>query len=223
MAGLRLEVFWSPNSPDKFLTWGSEISLYQIENTSFKNDISSSQSNFILLCFIQFIFINCSHIQGIQISANSRAYQLGTFTDVTFARSLAWLPVADYEGVLAIGQMNGRILLTSVLGAGDTHPFTGREYASKHNRQCNAIAWGVLEPYMLAGGFDKHRSEHGLIIWDVAKGGNDNSRPLVEFAFGDTVNSLAWFSHNHTLAAGVNSKHLRLYDVRGNKITMLIY
>lgn len=34
MAGLRLEVFWSPNNPDKFLTWGSEITLYQVENVS---------------------------------------------------------------------------------------------------------------------------------------------------------------------------------------------
>lgn len=42
MAGGRLEVFWSPNSQDKFITWGSDISLYQVKNTSVKDDISST-------------------------------------------------------------------------------------------------------------------------------------------------------------------------------------
>lgn len=46
MAGVRLEVFWSPNDPDQFLTWGSDISLYQIENTSIKVDASCTQSKF---------------------------------------------------------------------------------------------------------------------------------------------------------------------------------
>lgn len=141
---------------------------------------------------------------------------------MAFAKCLAWLPVPEAEGVLAIGQMNGRIALMSVFGASNSSPYVGREYASKHNRQCNCLAWGVLEPYMLAGGFDKHRNEHGLIIWDVAKGVNDSSRPYVELAFGDTVNSLAWFSQTHTMAAGVNSKHLRIYDIKGNYILKIL-
>lgn len=52
MAGARLEVFWSPNSPDKFLTWGVDISLYQVENSSTKGDISSSQSNAFFALYI---------------------------------------------------------------------------------------------------------------------------------------------------------------------------
>lgn len=151
---------------------------------------------------------------GIQLSATSRAYQLGTLADVAFAKCLAWLPVPELEGVIAIGQMNGRVLLLSVLGSTDSSSIIGREYASKHNRQCNTLGWGLAEPYMLAAGFDKHRSEHGLILWDVAKVGHDN-RHLMEAAFGDTVTSLAWFNHTHTLAAGVNSKQLRIYDIRG--------
>lgn len=200
MAGGRLEVYWSPNSPDKFLTWGSDLSLYQVKNTSGRDDIASAH-NF-------------------QISSNSRAYQLGSFTDVAFAKCLAWLPVPELEGVIAIGQTNGRILLTSVLGPGETSPFHGKEYASKHNRQCNAVSWGLAEPYILAAGFEKHRSEHGLILWDVAKGVNDSNRPIMEMAFGDTITSVTWFNHSHTMATGVNSKQLRLYDFRdGTKHT----
>lgn len=29
MAGARLDVQWSPVHPDKFITWGSEICLYE--------------------------------------------------------------------------------------------------------------------------------------------------------------------------------------------------
>jgi WD40 repeat protein len=154
---------------------------------------------------------------GLQISNSSRAYQLGSLTDVTFAKCLAWLPVPELEGIIAIGQMNGRVALTSVLGSGEASPLNGKEYTSKHNRQCNTLAWGLTDPYVLAAGFDKHRSEHGLILWDVTKGGNDSNRPFMETAFGDTVTSVAWFSHSHTMAAGVNNKQLRLYDFRGNK------
>lgn len=172
-------------------------------------------------------------ISGFQISNSSRAYQLGCLTDVAFARCLAWLPVPELEGVIAIGQMNGRVMLTSVLGSGETSPLNGKEYASKHNRQCNTLAWGLAEPYVLAAGFDKHRSEHGLILWDVTKGGSDGNRPFLESAFGDTITSVTWFSHSQTMAAGVNNKQLRLYDLRGKKVqhdflpltivTLLIY
>ena len=157
-------------------------------------------------------------ISGIQISTNGRASHLGTLTDVAFAKCVSWLPVPEFEAVLAIGQMNGRITLGSITGAGDSCSFLGREYASKHNRQCNTLGWGTNDPYVLAGGFDKHRSEHGLIVWDVVKRGNDFAKPLMEAAFGDTVNSLAWFNTAHTIAAGVNNKHLRLYDIRGISI-----
>lgn len=30
MSGVRLEVQWSPIHPDKFITWGTEIFLYEV-------------------------------------------------------------------------------------------------------------------------------------------------------------------------------------------------
>ena len=119
---------------------------------------------------------------------------------------------------MAIGQTNGRVLLTSLLSSADSCPLSGREYTSRHSRQCNTVAWGAAEPYNLAAGFDKHRSEHGLTVWDAKRTGSDSSKPVVEAAFGDTVSSVAWFNQSvHTLVTGVNNKHLRLYDIRGSK------
>ena len=55
MSSIKLEILWSPNSPNKFLTWGSEISLYQINQNSVKEDAASTQStlnlNIVTLLF----------------------------------------------------------------------------------------------------------------------------------------------------------------------------
>jgi len=193
MAGLRLEVFWSPNSPDKFLTWGSEISLYQVENIS-PGDVIPTKN--------------------IRLSKRTIAHQLGSITDVAFAKCIAWLPLPELEGVIAIGQTNGRVILSSVRGNTESCLFHGREYASKHVRQCHAVAWGISDPLLLAGGFDKHRSEHGVIIWDAGKSETEVAKPIMEAGFGDSVASLAWFTQSQTIVAGVNGKFLRVYDVR---------
>lgn len=140
---------------------------------------------------------------------------MGTYTDITLVKSLAWLQDSDFEGFLALGHTNGRVLLTSIIGT-ESCPFNGREYTSKHNRQCNVVAWGVVKPHLLIGGFDKHRSESGLILWDVGKTGHESTRPVTEAAFGDSVSSVAWFNQSQTIVAGVNNKHLRIYDARGD-------
>ena len=143
------------------------------------------------------------------------AYQLASFNDVSFAKCIAWLPSADVDGFLAVGQTNGRVLLISLLGSNELSAYSCKEYLSKHNRQCNAVAWGVAKSNLLAAGFDKHRSEHGITVWDACRTGNDNMKPVYEIGFGDTVASLAWFTQPSTLIAGVNNKHLRVYDLRG--------
>jgi len=121
------------------------------------------------------------------LSATTSAYQLGTLNDVAGAKCIAWLPVPELEGFLAVGHATGRVQLTSVLSSCDSCVFNGREYTSRHNRACNTLAWGAVEPYTLAAGFDKHRSENGLTVWDVKRTGSDASKPVVEAAFGDTV------------------------------------
>lgn len=68
MAGGRLEVFWSPNSQDKFITWGSDISLYQVKNTSVRDDISSTHSKklyylMIIMCLYFIFYFRLSDIE----------------------------------------------------------------------------------------------------------------------------------------------------------------
>ena len=152
------------------------------------------------------------------LSKRSIANQLGSLNDVAFVKCLAWLPVPEFEDVIATGQTNGRIMLSSIRGNSETCIYHGREYASKHARQCHAVAWGVAEPLTLAGGFDKHRSEYSVIVWDVSRIEND-TKPIMEAGFADSVASLEWFTQSQTLVAGVNGKFLRVYDVRGNSYT----
>jgi hypothetical protein len=68
MAGGRLEVFWSPNSQDKFITWGSDISLYQVKNTSVRDDISSTHRKklyylMIVMCLYFIFYFRLSDIE----------------------------------------------------------------------------------------------------------------------------------------------------------------
>ena len=156
------------------------------------------------------------------MSKRTIAHQLGSITDVAFAKCIAWLPLPELEGVIAIGQTNGRVILSSVRGNTESCLFHGREYASKHVRQCHAVAWGISDPLLLAGGFDKHRSEHGVIIWDAGKSETEVAKPIMEAGFGDSVASLAWFTQSQTIVAGVNGKFLRVYDVRGNVNVLIL-
>ena len=140
---------------------------------------------------------------------------MGSLNDVAFVKCIAWLPAPDFEDIIAMGQTNGRIILSSICGNSETCIYHGREYASKHVRQCHAVTWGVAEPLTLAGGFDKHRSEYSVVVWDVGRIEND-TKPIMEAGVGDSVASLEWFTQSQTLVAGVNGKFLRVYDVRGN-------
>lgn len=143
---------------------------------------------------------------------------MALLNDVAFVKCIAWLPVAEFEDVIAMGQTNGRITLSSIRGSSETCVYHGREYASKHTRQCHSVSWGVTEPFTLAGGFDKHKSEYSVIVWDVSRIEND-TKPIMETGLGDSVASLEWFTQSQNLVAGVNGKFLRVYDMRGNTKT----
>lgn len=86
---------------------------------------------------------------------------------------------------------------------------------------------------MLASGYEKHRSDHSILIWDVLKGPADYRtyssyssvlglpntefiRPIMEIGLSDIAHSIAWFNQSpHVLIVGVNNKNLKILDIRG--------
>merc|ERR1712155_315551 len=74
---------------------------------------------------------------------------------------------------------------------------------------------------VLAAGYEKHRNDNALMVWDLAQGRvsdkvrtnhspvfkpSDQLQPVVEFGLTDSCCSLAWFRSGATVAAGMNGK-----------------
>ena len=65
---------------------------------------------------------------------------------------------------------------------------------------------------MLAGGYERHRSDFGLLVWDLAS--QDYHKPVTEIGMTDSCASLAWFHERQSIVAGMNGKMVRIYDIR---------
>ena len=92
----------------------------------------------------------------------------------------------------------------------------------KHPRVCNTLSWNPLEHTNLAAGLEKHRSDFSIIMWDVGQLSSFVSKPVealkpvFEQGLSEVTHSLAWFlSQPKVLVAGMNNKHLKIYDLRG--------
>jgi len=209
----KVDIIWSPNHDDKFVTFGSELSLYKVDT----------------------IREGVPRQQAIKLSDCTYANLLSTNTDNAFIKCLAWYPYAEPDHLLAVGLANGRVMLSSFGKGGSSDPngLLGKEFMPKHARQCNHLAWNPSEGNLLAEALDKYRADYSILVWDVhSKATTDTGsidrrhsqsvenqvpvvKPFVELGPSEATLSLSWFSHEpKTLVAGMNHKYLRIYDLR---------
>jgi WD40 repeat protein len=125
---------------------------------------------------------------------------------------------------------------------GTPHP-TG-VLSVKHSRSVTALAFSSYDPNLLAVGYERHRSDHSLLIWDVsdtvgsfppdadgdpgyvrprerlevtnvAPSARDAPRHLQHYCPSEIVHSVAWVPRSGAeLYASTNNKSIRLYDLR---------
>lgn len=202
----RLDILWAPIK-NRFITWGADISLYEVE--SLKDNPNSP----------------------IKLSNTSGAHLLATNTNHHYVKCIDVYPKSDNDILLALGLANGRVVL-STFGPSyyDIQGLAGKELVPRHPRPCNVVAWNPLEPNKLVCGLEKYRSDHSVLLWDINKcTGSDNGRlnnciplnmadscrPVAEFGLSEATHSLAWFNGNSkVLAAGMNLKSIRIIDFR---------
>ncbi|KAJ8949341.1 hypothetical protein NQ314_008261 [Rhamnusium bicolor] len=206
----KLEIQWSPIH-NKFITWGSEVCLYEI--------LPARETS--------------THV--FKISDTHCAQLLATNINHHFARSIDIYPKSETDLLLAIGLTNGRVAL-STFGPSehDCYGFPGKELVPRHGRQCNAVLFNPNDCHLIAAGLDKYRSDSSVLIWDINKfSGNSDSnnsgrlavntmapavelvKPVAEFGTSETTNSLAWFhGTSRLLACGMNMKNIKIYDMR---------
>lgn len=91
---------------------------------------------------------------------------------------MAWSSMPTHRSIVAAGLSTGRTVLfnlspaTLALPASTTTPsssqFTVAQLSIRYSRPVTAIAFSQVDPNYLATGYDRHRSDPSLLIWDVA-------------------------------------------------------
>ncbi|XP_026277027.1 GATOR complex protein MIOS-B [Frankliniella occidentalis] len=205
MSGVRLEVLWSPVHPDKFVTWGTDINLFEVKPIK-----DAPQSSF-------------------KISETTVAHRLASNSSSPYVKCVDIYPHHEADVLLALGQINGKVVLTTFgPTVFDCLGLAGKELVPRHGRQCNTVAWNPSESNLIAAGLEKHRTDHSVLLWDLQRCPHSNghsshhapssmepTRPSAELGLSETAHSLAWLrGQPRCLMVGLNNKHLKLFDFR---------
>lgn len=198
MGSVGLEVKWSTVHPNKFITWGTEIYLYEIGAA---RDVPSKR---------------LSHIKT---SEANEATLLAINSTHRYVKCIDICPQKGIDILLAVGQANGKVVLAS-FGSSNAS-LVGREFAPLHPRQCNAVAWNPVDSHLIAVGLDKFRMESAVCVWDAFRCPHhftdefqkDHIKPLLETGVSEAANSLAWMNPS-CLVVGFNNKVLKIIDRR---------
>uniref|UniRef100_A0A8C4SMB3 Missing oocyte, meiosis regulator, homolog (Drosophila) n=1 Tax=Erpetoichthys calabaricus TaxID=27687 RepID=A0A8C4SMB3_ERPCA len=166
-------------------------------------------------------------------------------SDTPYMKCVAWYPKPEPECLLAVGQANGRVVLTSL---GQSHnskckDLMGKEFVPKHARQCNTLAWNPVESNWLAAGLDKHRADFSVLIWDISSkftletsvtaekirlsaGDTDSNlvvtKPLYELGQNDACLSLCWLPRDQKLLLAGMHRNLAIFDLRNTSQKMFV-
>ncbi|XP_066586197.1 GATOR2 complex protein MIOS [Prorops nasuta] len=206
MSSNKLDVQWSPMHSNKFITWGTEICLYEVSQIKDSNRQSS-----------------------IKISDLTAAHLLATSTNYHYVKCIDICPQPEPDILLAVGQASGKVALATFgPTVFDSTGLPGKELVPKHARPCNSVAWNPVDTNLLVSGLDKHRTDNSILLWDVVKGSvasdriyhhslaqTDSIRPVAETGVSEVIHSLDWFNNvPRCLVVGANNKQLKIIDFR---------
>ncbi|KAG2464841.1 MIOA protein, partial [Polypterus senegalus] len=223
MSGSKPDILWSPHHVDRYVICDSELSLYRIES------VGSSEAK----------------AGALRLSEETAATLLAINSDTPYMKCVAWYPKPEPECLLAVGQANGRVVLTSL---GQSHnskckDLMGKEFVPKHARQCNTLAWNPVESNWLAAGLDKHRADFSVLIWDISSkftletsvtaekirlsaGDTDSNlvvtKPLYELGQNDACLSLCWLPRDQKLLLAGMHRNLAIFDLRNTSQKMFV-
>ncbi|XP_026314034.1 GATOR complex protein MIOS-like [Hyposmocoma kahamanoa] len=203
----KIDVIWSPIQHEKFITWGSDITLYEVARLK---EIEKKTN------FIQMSPVRGATVLSSQSAGGVRCVDISAIPE-------------QPDPLLALGYANGKVVLSNLKQTYDPLGLAGREFVLRYPRLCNSVAWNHVETNLLAAGLEKHRSDHSVLIWDVNRApapveeqaGSSSSqpaesvRPQAEMGLSETVHSVSWSSFApRTLLASTNLKFIKIFDLR---------
>ncbi|GFT39799.1 GATOR complex protein MIOS [Nephila pilipes] len=216
MSSMKVDLAWCPSECNKFITVGTDIQLYEVEDV--KDGIVKSP--------------------GFSISEYSSANLVATSSDHQYLKCFSWYPKQDHPLLLALGMANGRVILESLDPSSSRDAeIIGREFIPKQSRSCNCVSWNPVESNVLISGLEKYRGDNCILVWDITRSSYIPSaidavtsfdrrsmftldstsvpKPVLELGTSESTQSISWFRNNPKLfVCGMSTKYIRLYDMR---------
>lgn len=111
MSGAIAEATWFPTHDDRFLTWGSEINLYQLKSCEDvdQNVTSSKWNEDEIAAYVCLIFCATRKPTDLTISSSTTAILLAAESRYQYIRCVAPSFRRNGELVLAVGLANGKV------------------------------------------------------------------------------------------------------------------
>lgn len=212
----RLEIVWTPHT-NKFITWGSDISLYEVQQL--RNNPNPN----------------------IKLSSTCGANLISTNTNHHYIKCLDIHPKLDDDLLLAVGNTYGKVSLSTFGPSSifDSQGLPGKDFVPRHSRPCNTVVWNPIDNNVLAVGLEKYRSDYAVLLWDIMKYPTTNenagrmpmntvqpavelAKPVAEYGVSEHAHSISWFkSNSKQMAVGMNNKNIKLLDFRDpNKVVV---
>ncbi|KAF2072229.1 hypothetical protein CYY_006452 [Polysphondylium violaceum] len=84
-------------------------------------------------------------------------------SEVQLMKCMSWSPDQSDPNLVACGLTNGRAILTSFSSVNRIL----KEFAPRHIRACNTLAWNPIFKHQIAVGLDKVRGDMSTLVWDI--------------------------------------------------------
>lgn len=231
-------VLWSRNQPDKFVAISTDVKLFEFTNQQHhqtlgaqhgSSGIDGNKSNHPK-DYASLGGLNQSTKQQPDYFINSRL--IATGPEISLFKAAACYPgsISDDHTLVAIScggvQNTGKIVLVRLSQAGmySIDNYVHVDLVAKR-AICNDVDWSHATNSLLATGWDRHKVDNSLQIFDISRitdagkysfnfSITPNSRPVFDGCPGDSINSLRWFRKEQSVVCGMNNKQVRIYDTR---------
>lgn len=200
-----MEIRWSPIQ-DRFILWhGDTIASYQV--------VPRSDRPYNVAAFN----ISNTHCAELIFSAGSLHH----------VKCFDLYPHSQGDEIIALGGSSKVSIAYMAKLAWDGRGLPRNDFSAKYPRQCTSVQFNPVDSHWLAVGLEKYKPDNCLLIFDVTQvvckreynqafvTSSEVARPVFEFGMAEHCQNLSWFHNNcKILAAGMNMKYVRLFDVR---------
>lgn len=238
MSGMKsiyhCHVAWSRNQRDKFIAISTDVKLFEFTNQQQQQQQHAQASQ-------QHIAGTTNQGGTATLGRSNKNKQsdqfmnsrlIATGPEVSLFKAAACYPgsISDDDTLVAIScggvQNTGKILLVCLRPAGmySIDNYIHVDLVAKR-AICNDVDWSFVNNSLLATAWDRHKVDNSLQIFDINRiidtgkysfnfSMTPNNRPVFDGCPGDSLNSLKWFRKEQSVVCGLNSKQIRIFDIR---------